>query len=161
MQSSTPNLRASDAIPFLFRFIITTLEPFFALGGAILTLTDPGSYLATMTRHTATFKASDTFLYTELAGAWLYFSFNEAVVLRLYDDLRLWRILCFGMLLSDIAYCHSAAQAVGGWGAWLILADWSREDWVVFWTTAPMVLSRVLIVLGIGLKSTGVRVKPE
>jgi hypothetical protein len=136
----------------IYRLIITTIEPLFAASGALLAFRDPQSYLATMTRHSIAFTAGSTFLYTELGGAWLYFAFNEAVVLRLFDDLRLWRLLCFGMLLSDVAYCHSAAQAVGGWRAWAILGDWTAEDWVVFWTTTPMVLTRILIVLGIGLK---------
>ena len=67
-----------------------------------------------MTRALGTFRADTRFLYTELAGAWLYFAFVEVIVLRLFDDLRLWRLLCLGMLLSDVPYFYSTAQAVGG-----------------------------------------------
>jgi hypothetical protein len=92
-------------------------------------------------------------LYTELGGAWLYFAFVEAVVLRQFDDLRLWRLLCAAMLLSDVAYCHSVAQAVGGWGPWLVLSDWTVADHAVFWSTAPFALVRVLVVLGVGVRN--------
>lgn len=117
----------------------------------MITFFDPPNYLTTMTRHQVAFASDTRFLYTELGGAWLYFAFVEAVVFRMFDDLRLWRILCAGMLLSDFAYCHSAAQAVGGWGPWCTLSEWTVEDWTVLVTTAPMVLSRILIVLGVGI----------
>jgi len=132
--------------------MLTTIEPLLAVLGALLTFRNPGEYISTMTRNSATFTANTTFLYTQLGGGWLYFAFNEAVVLRLFDDLRLWRILCIGMLFSDVAYCHGVAQAAGGWAAWSTLGSWAREDWVVFWTTAPMVFVRILIVFGIGMK---------
>ncbi|KAK1764944.1 hypothetical protein QBC33DRAFT_456243 [Phialemonium atrogriseum] len=149
---TTGAVSATASIPFTYRLILTTLEPLFATSGAILAFRTPGQYLSTMTRHSTAFADNTTFLYTELGGAWLYFAFVEAVVLRAFDDLRLWQLLCAGMLLSDAAYCHSAAQAVGGWGSWATLSEWTVEDWVVLVTTAPMVLVRVLIVLGVGVR---------
>lgn len=144
---------ASATVPFIYGLLLTTLEPLFAANGAILVFRTPGAYLSTMTRHGAAFTAGSTFLYTSLGGSWLYFAFVEAVVLRAYDDLRLWRLLCAGMLLSDVAFCHSAAQAVGGWARWLDLGAWTMDDHLVFWGTAPFVLVRVLLVLGVGVKA--------
>jgi hypothetical protein len=71
-----------------------------------------------MTRGVVDFASEMSFLHTGLDGAWLYFAFVEAVVFRMSDDERLWRFLCAGMLLSDLAWCHSAAQAVGEWIIW-------------------------------------------
>ncbi|KAK3939477.1 hypothetical protein QBC46DRAFT_387646 [Diplogelasinospora grovesii] len=161
MASPARAVSARAAIPYIYRFIITTLEPLFAVNGAMLSFFWPATYLHTMTRHSQTFSAPTTFLYTELGGAWLYFAFVEAVVLRMFDDLGLWRVLCMGMILSDLAYCHSCAQAVGGWGAWVVLSDWTVEDWFVFWGTAPFLLVRVLIVLGVGIRQNGGAVKRE
>ncbi|PVH70114.1 hypothetical protein DL98DRAFT_620731 [Cadophora sp. DSE1049] len=151
-RNSGVSVSATASIPLVYRLILTTIEPLLAVLGALLAFRNPGEYISTMTRNSASFAASTAFLYTELGGAWLYFAFNEAIVLRLFDDLRLWRILCMGMLLSDAAYCHSVAQAVGGWGAWSTMGSWATEDWVVFWTTAPMVFVRILIVFGVGVK---------
>lgn len=145
-------ISATASLPSIYRLTLTTLEPLFALNGALLAFVTPQSYLSTMTRETAVFTPETRFLYTELGGAWLYFAFVEAVVLRQYDDLRLWRLLCAAMLLSDVAYCHSVAQAVGGWGPWLALSDWTVADHAVFWSTAPCALVRVLVVLGVGVK---------
>lgn len=63
------------------------------------------------------------------------------------------------MLLSDTLFFFSMAQGVGGWGHYLALAEWTTEDWAGFVGTAPMVLTRVFIVLGIGLR-TDVRQSP-
>ncbi|KAK2614852.1 hypothetical protein N8I77_001648 [Diaporthe amygdali] len=152
---------ATASVPRIYRLILLTIEPFFALMGAILVLVDASTYLGGITRHSVAFEPDTTFLYTALGGSWLYFAFVEAVVLRLFDDLALWRVLCTGMLLSDAAFCHSTAQAVGGWGVYVNMGDWTPEDWVALVTTAPMVLTRILLVLGVGIKRLPIGVKQE
>lgn len=147
-----PTAPAKASVPYTYRLILLTVEPLFAMMGSVLVLVDPSTYLGSITRHSVAFTPDTTFLYTALAGSWLYFAFVEAVVLRLFDDLALWRVLCAGMLLSDFAFCHSTAQAVGGWGIYVNMGDWTAEDCVAFATTAPMVLTRILLVLGVGIK---------
>lgn len=149
---STPS-SAKAALPFIYRLIILTIEPAFAVMGSLLVLRNPAMYAGSVTRHSVTFTPDTAFLYTGLGGAWLYFAFVEAVVLRLFDDLSLWRFLCFGMLFSDFLFLHSMAQAVGGWAVYSDLAAWTAEDWAGMAGTAPMVLTRILIVLGIGFRS--------
>lgn len=93
------------------------------------------------------------FIFTELSGAWLMFAFYEAVVLRALDDVRIWRLLCAGMLLSDVLYAHSCAEALGGWSEWVKVGNWRSEDWAVLVGTAPFLVVRILVVLGLGFKS--------
>lgn len=69
------------------------------------------------------------------------------------SSLFLWRVLCVGMLISDTLFFFSMAQGVGGWGHYLDLTEWTTEDWAGFVGTAPMVLTRIFIVLGIGLRT--------
>jgi hypothetical protein len=153
---------ARASVPYIYGLILLTIEPLLAVMGSVLVLVDPSTYLGSITRHSVSFAPDTAFLYTSLGGAWMYFAFVEAVVLRLFDDLALWRVLCLGMLLSDFAFCHSTAQAVGGWAAYVRIADWTAEDWVAFATTAPMVLTRISIVLGVGVKRLpAVAVKDE
>ena len=138
-------------IPFLYRLVITTIEPLFAINGAMQCVGYPSVYMSVMTRGGVAFAPPMRFLHTQLAGAWLYFAFVEAVVLRVFnDDERLWRLLAMGMLLSDMAWCHSAAQAVGGWTIWSNWTAWTAEDHFMFWTSAPITVMRICIVLGIG-----------
>lgn len=151
-REQTTTLSATASLPAIYRHTLTTIEPLFALNGVILAFFTPQTYLSTMTRDAVTMASDTKFLYTELGGAWLHFAFVEAVVLRQFDDLRLWRLLCMAMLLSDIAYCHSVAQAVGGWGEWAALGNWTAADHAVFWSTAPCALVRVLVVLGVGVR---------
>lgn len=143
---------ASATVPFIIRFLILNLEPLFAIGGVFLLLTDPAAYTANMTRQAFTsIQPASEFIYTELWGGWLHFAFTEAVVLRLLDDYRVWKLLSIGMLLSDVAYCHSCAQGVGGWAEWVKVANWTTDEWIVTITTWPFVLARLAIVTGIGM----------
>ena len=145
--------KASDAVPLLYRILLLYFEPICALGGVAMVLLNPHKYAETMTRAAMPpFSDAADWVWTELAGGWLHFAFTEGVILRLLDDVRAWRLLCIGMLLSDLAYTHSVAQAVGGWNVWLDLRQWSADDWTVTITTWPFVLARLSIVLGVGLK---------
>ncbi|KAF9872324.1 hypothetical protein CkaCkLH20_10151 [Colletotrichum karsti] len=151
----------SASVPAIYQFIMMTIEPIFAILGSVMTIHAPNQYLAGLSRNAHPFEESTRFVFTQLSGSWLFFAFTEGVVLRLFDDLSLWRVVSAGMLLSDAAYCHGTAQAVGGWEEWLKYSNWTVEDYVIFWSTAPMVLVRILIVLGIGVRKTSKAVKAE
>lgn len=149
---------ASSAVPILYQALLLYAEPFCAGFGAALVFCKPDAYLSASTRRVV--KAIDPdigFIYTELAGGWLHFAFTEAIVLRLVDNLRVWKLLCIGKLLSDIAYCHSCAQAVGGWASWIQVWKWALQDWVITLTTWPFALARCAIVLDIALDRKEVR----
>lgn len=153
MPTTTTIVSAKAAVPFAYRLVLTTIEPVIAALGALQVWFAPQDFLDIVARRAVAYAPPTQFVYTTLGGSWLYFAFVEAVVLRAFDDLALWRLLCAGMLLfSDAAYCHAAAQAVGGWAVFLRVQEWSWEDHLNFWLTAPMVAVRVLVVLGVGLK---------
>lgn len=145
-------VKATAAIPFAYRFALTTMEPLMAFGGVIQALITPQDFLTTMTRSSATYDPSTQFIYTELAGAWLMLVFFEVFALRYLDDLRVWRWFCVGILLQDALFAWSVAEAVGGWAVWVDLGAWEASDWLVFWTTAPALVVRILIVLGVGIE---------
>ena len=144
--------KASSSIPSPYRVVLTTLEPLIALGGVLQALTTPEVYLQTMTRSRIPYDPATHFLYTELAGSWLFFVFLVVFALRHFDDLRVWRWVCVAVLLQDVFFVWSVAEAVGGWDVWVDVAGWEVSDWLVFWTTLPGFLVRILIVLGIGVK---------
>lgn len=146
--------KATAVIPFVYRILITRLEPLFALAGVILLFVNPEQYLDSLTRGqgAAAYDPSLQWILTQLAGGWLLIVFLEAVILTLVDDLRVWRLVCVAMLLSDICYTHSCAQALGGWGEWLDVTHWTGEDWTATITTWPFVLTRAAIVLRLGVR---------
>lgn len=162
----SPSLRASTHLPGLYIFTLTTLEPIFALGGSLINFINPESYLRTLTslsppQPPIPYVPTTSFLYTQLCGAWLMFAFNEAVVLRLVDDLRLWRLLCWGMLLSDLCYCWSCAEAVGGWENLVKVGRWGLEDWAVAVSTLLPLLVRLGLVTGLGVRNRATGVGEE
>ncbi|KAJ6789124.1 hypothetical protein PWT90_08322 [Aphanocladium album] len=135
---------ATATVPFAIRFILTVFEPLDALNRAwMCACTTPSSYLTIMTRDALPFTKSETFMYTTVGRSAIYFGFIEAVVLRVFGDVRLWRYMCAGILINDAIYCHAIAQAVGGWAVWLDVASWTRDDHMVFWSTWPLIIIRV------------------
>ena len=146
-------IHRTTSITYLPRLLLTTLEPLCAFFGVILLLTSPSIYLANLSRlhpgdlHPAALGAS--WIYTQLAGGWLLIIFLEAILLRTVDDIKVWRLVCAGILLSDALYTHSLAEAVGGWGEWVVVSKWTAMDWTAAVTTWPFVLTRVGIVLGL------------
>jgi hypothetical protein len=145
--------RASTSIPYLPRLLLTSIEPVFALGGVLQLLTNPHFYTATLSRsetssiHPAA--QGTSWIYTQLAGGWLLVAYLEAVALRLNDDVRVWRIVCAGILLSDLCYCWGAAQASGGWAEHVKVTEWTGLEWLAAVTTWPFVLVRLGIVGGL------------
>ncbi|KAF7197956.1 hypothetical protein HII31_00670 [Pseudocercospora fuligena] len=78
--------KASSVVPWIGRFLITTLEPLFAVGGVVLCLTKPEDYLSGLTRESVTsIDPLTKFVYTELGGGWLVIIFAESVIMRLVD----------------------------------------------------------------------------
>lgn len=143
--------RATAALPPLYRHLLINIESSLALGGVLLALISPSTYINNLTRSSADTIALDPrtqFIYTQLAGGWLVVVFLEAVVLRYVDDLRVWRLVCAAILCSDLLYVHSLAQAVGGWAAWVAVSHWSASEWVALVTTWPFVAVRLAVVCG-------------
>jgi hypothetical protein len=156
-KSSQPTVMIpADAIfPFWYRLVLTTIEPLCTILGCVQLLSSAAGksqYISVFTRNGVAFAPDTSFLYTQLTGAWLVFVFNGAVMLRVFNDARVWRAYCMGMLLSDIAYAHSTAQAVGGWAVWLRLNQWEGSDWLLFVASAPFLIVRALVVLGVGVR---------
>ncbi|KAH6635036.1 hypothetical protein B0J18DRAFT_462175 [Chaetomium sp. MPI-SDFR-AT-0129] len=149
--------KASTSLPLLYRLTLLYIEPLFALNGALMTFRDPSGFATSITHNPALYTPANQFLYTQLGGAWLLFAFNEAVVLRLVDDLRVWRLLCWGMLVSDVVYHVSSVQAVGGWERFVSWGLWNGFDWAVFASAVVPMVVRVCVVLGVGVKEGGKR----
>lgn len=150
---STTSPKASTTIPYFYRFLLLNVESVFAFGGVIMALTDPGFYLSGLTRESiTTVEPSTNFIYTQLAAGWIVIVFMEFVILRLVDDLRVWKLMCGAILCSDVLYSHSLAQALGGWANWIVGSEWTGQDWMVAITTFPFIFTRIAIILGIGLK---------
>lgn len=155
--SAQSTVTASVSIPIIYRIMLTTVEPVFALSGAALAFSNPSRLVRLMTRNSATFESDMGFLYTTAGGAWVYFASIELIMLRFSDDVRLWRLLCLCMLFSDAACCYGTIQAVGGWSSWIMISEWTIDERVSVLLTACMMLIRAHVVVGTGLGMPGGR----
>lgn len=113
-------------VPFIYRFLFLYFEPFAALSGSALLHFLPQPFLTTMSEAT-TYTASHQVLYDMLAATYVLFAFNEAVVLRLTNDLTVWKAILCGILLCDSIHLYASWAALGGdvfWNPTL----WRMED---------------------------------
>jgi len=143
-------MKATTSIPLLPRLTLTLVEPLMSLNGALICLRNPQRLISDyLTRGAVSYAPETQTLYTQLAGFWLFFAFIEVFVLRSFDDLRLWKRICIGMLFSDAVYFWAAAQAVGGWNEFLKVGVWSADEWTVTLGALLPVSMRLFIVLGV------------
>lgn len=146
--------RASAVLPSWYRAVLTTIEPISTFIGGLYVLTTraQAQYISAYTRDAVAYDPATRFLYTQMVGPWLALAFNGGVMLRLVDDLRLWRLYCVGMLLSDAVFAHGCAQAVGGWSTWLKVWEWGAADWALLASALPLTVVRVLVLANVGVK---------
>ena len=153
MASKVTIAKASSVLPPIYRFLLMNVESLFAFGGVVMVCVTPGQYVTALTRDSvASIDSATNFIYTQLGGGWMVIVFIEAVIMRLVDDIKVWKLLCMAILLSDALYTHSMAQAVGGYASFFALSKWTLNDWVAAITTYPFILTRIAIVLGIGYR---------
>lgn len=137
-------------IPFAYRALFLYFEPFAAFFGSLLLHFRPEIFLNTMTP-VAKYAADNQVIYDQLAATYTLFAFNEAVILRLTKDLRVWKALLVGILVCDAIHLYGSWAALGGdvfWDA----RSWRAEDWVNLGSLWGQAAIRVAFLAGIGLK---------
>ncbi|CAM1508423.1 Fc.00g052710.m01.CDS01 [Cosmosporella sp. VM-42] len=144
----------SHPIPIYYRIPLTIIEPPLALAGALMLHFTPDAFLTSMTPAAASPEAlrSVRILTDQLGIFELIFAFNCAIVLRCTRDPRVWRVMCAGMLLSDVLHTGASVRELG-WAVTLSPASWRSEEWINFGVLGVMGLVRLGVVLGIGLGS--------
>lgn len=113
-------------VPFIYRFLFLYFEPAGALIGSLLLHFHPQPFLTTMAP-TLKETPSHQVVYDMLAATYVLFAFNEAVILRLTDDLRIWKALLCGILLCDAIHLYGSWTALGSDMFWNPL-NWRWED---------------------------------
>ena len=89
----------------MYRLLHITVENFFEVSSTLQAMCNlPNLSMSSMTRGVGFFAGDSTFLYTGLGGGpWLQLTFAEIVMLRVLEDMHLFRFPCAGMLLSDLS----------------------------------------------------------
>lgn len=144
----------SSEIALYYKVFFLFIEPLFALLGAICAGLYPGHYFA-MTEHLS---SSISILplgmhvsLRQLANMYLLFALNEALVLRVTTDHRVWRMLLLNLAIADIGHLISIAPL--GVGIYSDITRWNSMDW----GNVPFVYlgltSRICFLMGWGVRS--------
>jgi hypothetical protein len=122
---------APPKIPLAYRIVFLYLDPFAALGGAISAHFFPSDYLVGMSPSAtaSTYSPQTQVVFDQLAATYFLFAFNEAVVLRVTSELRVWKAILFGILLCDAIHLYGSGAAMG-WDAFINPWLWRSADWV-------------------------------
>jgi hypothetical protein len=120
------------------------------LSGALLLHFRPEVFLNTMSP-VAKYAPDNQVIYEQVAATYTLFAFNEAVILRITNDLRIWKALLIGILICDAIHLYGSWVALGGAIFWDI-RSWRAEDWANLGTLWGQAAVRVAFLAGIGLK---------
>lgn len=136
-------------IPFFYRLWHLYLEPVFALGGVYHLHFVPREYHEFMPA-TTSYNASSQIVYNQLASAYLLFAFIEGVLLRVVDDMRVWKYIVFGLALCDAGHCYAAWCEMGT--VWMFNPMlWSQKDTVTNVLNWLPLLTRICVLLDVGM----------
>lgn len=143
--------------PF-YRLMLLYVEPFMAFHGATMAARTPLLYLSVMVPDADPalfYRPEMQVVLDQLAGTYLLFAFNQAVVLRAADGhLRVWRALLAGMLLCDLVHVAATARAMGGWAVMVDPAVWRPYDWVNIVILYGVAAMRVAFLCGVGVRES-------
>jgi hypothetical protein len=90
-------------------------------------------------------------IFDQLAATYFLFAFNEAVVLRLTADVRVWKALLFGIACCDAVHIWGTSQALGGLHVLISPGLWRWQDWVNLLMLYIPISMRLAFCCGVGL----------
>jgi hypothetical protein len=147
---------ASQSIPFIYRFIFLYFEPFGALLGSLILLTQPSTFLNAMSP-TAVLTMSNKVIYDQLGATYALFTWNEAIVLRIAGTtqtpaaIKVWKAVLLGILFCDAIHLYGSCDALG-WDVFWNPTTWRWEDWVNLGSLWGQGAFRLAFLLNIGLQ---------
>ena len=140
----------------IYKYFFLYIEPLSTLVGAYYSSYDQQTYL-NLTHAGSSPKEgipiSTQIVLLQLSNLYLLFAINEALVLRVTSDLKIWRMLLFCLLVADLGHLYSVS-ALGLQIYWNVLG-WNAIDWgnVAFVYAGATV--RMFFLLGFGVGSPG------
>ena len=116
--------------PQIFRLFFLYVEPLSALLGAYYSAFQPQIYLELTHAPTAPkhgIPTSTNIILTQLSNLYFLFAINEALVLRVTEDINVWCTVLFCLLIADFGHLFSV-NALGLQVYWNV-ASWNAIDW--------------------------------
>lgn len=146
-------------VALIYRAYFLWFEPLIALLGAlgatfldakpVLVGITPISMLAAASAPITPFTRA---LLDQLCAFWFLVAFNQAVILRVTQDLRVWKALLLGMALCDAAHICSLVST--DMDAFVNVTAWRGSDWLNNGTLFAGLILRTMFLLGAPLRDS-------
>jgi hypothetical protein len=135
MAGSPTSARAagSSTIPLLYRLFFLYIEPIATAVGAYYAALDQRAYMhltlpsAGSSLLGTSISTRESIVLYQLANLYFVFALNEALVLRATNDVRVWKVFLFGLLLADFG--HLASVAPVGLDVYYRFWEWNSMYW--------------------------------
>ena len=141
-------------IPPFYRIFFTSIDPLIALSGAYISLFDPETILASSFPRSSIYAKPTppiTVLLTQASGAFVMMAYFMIFMLRYTDDVKIWKMFEFGILITDFTLFLSLSDALGIQGR-LDVGAIRWEEWGTIVITGFVTSVRVAFLVGVGLK---------
>lgn len=146
-------------IPVAYQAFFLYIEPVATLVGAFYAWFMPSTYLQLIDASSAPgvfgLPLATNVVARQLGNMYLAFAFNEAVVLRSTNDLRVWKALLLGLLIADFGHLFSCYPL--GLRLYYDVLNWNAIDFGNIGFVYIGALTRICFLSGLGFKGTGLR----
>jgi hypothetical protein len=143
-------------LPIIYRLFFLFIEPIASLCGAYLAYFQPVGYLK-LTDPAFPMKSLQSnesgravsIVLAQLANLYVLFAVNEALVLRSSSDVRVWKVVLFGLLLADFGHLYSVKPL--GLEIYWNVVEWNVMAWGNVGFVCAGALMRLMFLSGFGL----------
>ncbi|KAH6995128.1 hypothetical protein EDB80DRAFT_728680 [Ilyonectria destructans] len=146
-------------IPVVYRILFLYVEPFLAFAGSIMLHFTPSEFLSKIAPN-AKYAPDNQVVYDQVAAFYILTVFNLAVILRITNDIRMWRAILMGVLLCDTLHLSANWRALGSAIFW-DPRTWSGDDWGNLGFLWGHALARVAFLAGFGIELGGAAKKSD
>ena len=139
------------AIPLFYRYFFLYIEPASTILGAYYAFFQQQIYLNlthSLSAPLTGIPMSTSIVLYQLSNLYLCFAINEALVLRVSSDLRVWQALLIGLLIADIGHLYSV-NSLGLQIYWNFM-KWNAIDWGNIGFVYLGASTRIAFLLGFG-----------
>ena len=143
----------SSHIPAFYRVAFTWFDPLVTLWSAYTVFTDPDTVVDSYAPNVRRDPNLDMF-FQQTAGYTLALCFLQTVLLRATDEVRVWKILQWAILIVNVATLYSLHWGLSNQGR-LAMGGWRGEDWACLLIALIPMLYRLAFIAEIGFPSGG------
>jgi hypothetical protein len=152
MSSSEPH-----PVPFIYRLILTTVDPLFCILGTYTHLAQPADTFSGYSPHAPAPTPPTIFLLDNLSTIFIMLFVMEVGLLRFTHprDIMAWRVVQAGGVLVDVVMTYGAVRSMMAEGRWGDMGQWRGDDWKNVVGNSVFGLVRLGCALGIGMGGAG------